>query len=45
MFPGSIENPLRFLLGPGPDEATCMALTPECMGWLPYLAATLGLGS
>lgn len=45
MFPaGSIENPLRYLFGPGPDEVTCMALTPECMGLIPYLAALFGLG-
>lgn len=42
---GSLENPLRFIFGPGPGEAMCMALTPECMGWLPYLAARFGIGS
>lgn len=46
MFPtGSIENPLRYLFGPGPGEASCLALTPECMGLLPYLAARFGMGS
>ncbi len=46
VFPsGSIENPLRYLFGPGPDEKMCLALTPECMGLLPYLAARFGLGS
>ena len=44
MFPaGSIDNPLRFLFGPGADEVTCMALTPECMGLFPYLAMQLGV--
>lgn len=42
---GSLENPLRFLFGPGPSEAACMAISPECMGLLPYLAARLRLGS
>lgn len=46
MFPpGSIENPLRYLFGPGPDEVTCLALTPGCMGLFPYLASRFGLGS
>lgn len=46
MFPaGSIENPLRYLLGPGPDEAACLALTPECMGLIPYLAVRFGIPS
>ena len=46
MFPpGSIENPLRYLFGPGPGEATCLALTPGRMGLLPSLAARFGLGS
>lgn len=45
MFPaGSLENPLRYLFGPGPDEVTCMALTPECMGLIPFLAARFGIG-
>ncbi|MEW1936371.1 hypothetical protein AB0331_03240 [Dietzia maris] len=46
MFPaGSIENPLRFLFGRGPDEPACLALTPECMGLIPYLAARFGIPS
>ncbi|OAV76915.1 hypothetical protein AYO52_17065 [Dietzia sp. 111N12-1] len=46
MFPaGSIENPLRFLFGPGPDEPACLALTPECMGLIPYLASRFGIPS
>lgn len=42
---GSITDPLRFLFGPGPDEAACLAVTPWCMGLLPYLGAMLGVGS
>lgn len=46
MFPeGSIEDPMRFLFGPGPGEMACMALTPECMGWIPYLASRVGIAS
>lgn len=46
MFPaGSIDNPLRFLFGPGPDEPACLALTPECMGLIPYLASRFGIAS
>ena len=46
MFPPElIEDPLRYLFGPAPDEITCMAVTPECMGLFPYLAAQFGLGS
>lgn len=41
---GLIENPLRFLFGPGPGEIACMALTPECMGWIPFLAARVTSG-
>jgi len=42
---GSITDPLRFLFGPGPDEAACLAVTPWCMGLLPYMGAVLGVGS
>ena len=42
---GLFDDPLRFLFGPGPDEVSCLALTPECMGLLPYLAAQVGVGS
>ena len=42
---GSVVNPLRYLFGPGPDEVMCLALTPECMGLFPYLAARLGISS
>lgn len=42
---GSLENPLRFLFGPGPGEAACMAISPECMGLIPYLAGRIGFGS
>lgn len=46
MFPeGSIEDPMRFLFGPGPDETACMALTPGCMGLIPYLMSQFGMGS
>ena len=46
MFPeGSLENPLRYLFGPGPDEPMCLALTPECMGLLPFLASQFSFGS
>lgn len=46
MFPeGSLEDPLDYLFGPGPGEVACQALTPECMGLLPYLASRFGLGS
>lgn len=46
MFPeGSLENPLRFLFGPGPDEMTCMAMTPECMGLIPYWMGRFGIAS
>lgn len=36
--PGSLSP--RYLFGPGPGEVTCMALTPGCMGLIPYLIAT-----
>ena len=36
--PGSLSP--RYLFGPGPGEITCMALTPGCMGLIPYLIAT-----
>jgi len=36
---------MRYLFGPGPDEAACMALTPECMGLFPFLASQIGFGS
>lgn len=42
---GLLENPLRYLLGPGPDEPTCLALTPGCMGLLPFLTSRFRLGS
>lgn len=42
---GVLQNPLRYLLGPGPDEPMCLALTPECMGLLPFLSSRFGLGS
>ena len=42
---GSIENPLRFLFGPGPGEAACMAYSPQCMGWIPFLLGRVGIGS
>lgn len=46
MFPeGSLEDPMRYLFGPGPDEVSCMALTPECMGLFPFLASQIGFGS
>ncbi|HHX84779.1 MAG TPA: hypothetical protein GX694_05530 [Actinomycetales bacterium] len=46
MFPeGSLENPLRYLFGPGPDQPTCMAITPECMGLIPYWISRLATGS
>ena len=45
MFEGSLEDPMRFLFGPGEGEMACMALTPGCMGWIPYLASRLGLAS
>lgn len=46
MFPaGSLQNPLRYLFGPGPGEPMCLALTPECMGLLPFLADRLGISS
>lgn len=46
MFPeGSLEDPMRYLFGPGPDEIRCMALTPGCMGLIPYWASRLGFGS
>lgn len=36
--PGSLSP--RYLFGPGPGEVTCMAITPGCMGLIPYLIAT-----
>ncbi len=42
---GSTLNLLRFLLGPSGSEAACLALTPECMGWIPYLAHRFGMAS
>ena len=42
---GSVLSPLRYLFGPGPGEAMCLALTPECMGLFPFLALQLGIGS
>ena len=36
--PGSLSP--RYLFGPGPGEITCMAITPGCMGLIPYLIAT-----
>lgn len=42
---GSSLNPLRFLFGPAGSEIACLALTPECMGWIPYLAHRLGISS
>lgn len=46
MFPeGPIEDPVRYLFGPGPGEAACLALTPGCMGLFPFLASQFGFGS
>ena len=42
---GLVLNPLRYLFGPGPGEAMCLALTPGCMGLFPFLAMQLGIGS
>ena len=44
-YPGSLADPLRYLFGPGPGEAACLALTPQCMGLIPYLASRFGLPS
>ena len=46
MFPGgSTLDPLKFLFGAGSSGVSCMALTPECMGWIPYLAHRFGISS
>lgn len=46
MFPdGSLENPLRYLFGPRPDQPTCMAIMPQCMGLIPYWISRFATGS
>ena len=41
--PGSLSP--RYLFGPGPGEIRCMAITPGCMGLIPYLMTQVGGGS
>lgn len=37
----------EYLFGPGSSDVRCLALSPECMGWIPYLLwqATSRFGS